>query len=701
MRKQLLLALVLCFSLPWLGSKALAQQYVCGFDEYRAEVMARNPSLQVEEQRAEQAYQQFLANGPISGQRVVKTIPCVVHVIQSSANIVLTDAEIQTQIDVMNEDFRKIAGTNGDGSGVDTEYQFCLATIDPNGCPTTGINRIINPALASHDNQDEALLKGLIQWDPDMYMNIWVPKEITSSSANGSIIGYATLPIWLPGQPHLDGIVVHSEYFGRNSNPQYLGRTATHEAGHWLGLFHPFQDGCNGATASTCATAGDRVCDTPQAAAANFGCPNINSCTDSPVDLPDLIANYMDYANGNCQDMFTQGQKDRMDFFYNQYRSGLSTPANLAATGCDGTVSSGCAPSASFSADVRTICEGQTVTFSDLSSGPATGWTWTFQGGTPASSTSQNPTVTWAQEGTYNVTLQVTNGNGIDTKTESSFITVQEIQQPPLQEGFENILFLPTYWYTENLGDLLNWRKSGEASYSGTFSLKIELYDANNSGAWYNLNTAAYDLSGMSAATLSFEYSYKRYTAFNNIDTLQIRASSDCGATWSSLWQKAGTQLATVGGNAISSKWIPTDTSQWEHVEIPVDSFAGNSSVRFQLRAISGGGQNIWVDDINLSTVVGVENPLADQLQVDVYPNPFNEAPRIAYSLSYPADLTFTLLDLQGRAIFDYSTGPQGAGEYQLDLNQDLYDRLPAGVYFLRASAEAGQVTQKLIKMNR
>lgn len=701
MDKKLPFLLVALLLLPWMVQNTQAQQhYSCGTIEYNDEYFDQHPGEEARYRQVQRDYQAYLANGAsTAGTRVVKTIPCVVHVVQSSSVDELSDTEILSQIDILNEDFRKMVGTAGDGSGVDTEYEFCLASIDPQGCPTTGINRIINPALAVHDRNDQSIFKGLIQWDPNMYLNIWVPKDITTSNQNGSVIGYATLPDRLPIAPQLDGIVVHAGFFGRNSNSTYIGRTATHEVGHWLGLWHTFQDGCAGATASDCSVNGDEVCDTPQAADPNFGCPNINSCTDSPNDEPDLIANYMDYSNGTCQDMFTQGQKDRMDFFYNTYRSNLSSASNLSATGCDGSVSSGCAPTTAFSADVQTICTGQTVTFSDLSSGPPTSWSWTFQGGTPATSTDKNPVVTWSQPGIYNVTLEVTNGNGSDLRTETSFITVQETQLPPLSENFDNILFYPDNWYTENLGDALNWRKSGEASHSGTFSMKLELFDANNQGAFYNLNTASYDLSGFASATLSWDYAYKRYSAFNNIDTLLVRASSDCGATWNLLWERAGTQLATVGGNGISSKFIPADTSEWSYIEIPIDSFAGLSDVRFQFRAISGGGQTMWLDNVNLSTLVSAGEAAENLWNIEVYPNPFREMPTVAYSLAKGTDVSFTLTDLQGKALFQHDAGRQAPGEYMLDQQRDLYQSLPAGIYFLRAESEFGQVTKKLIKM--
>lgn len=687
--------------LPWMVQYAQAQHgHFCGTPERDGDYFDQHPTEAIPYRRVQRQYQEYLAHhAGTAGTRNVKTIPCVVHVIQSSLVEELSDAEIQGQIQVLNEDFRKIPGTPGDGAGVDTEYQFCLASIDPNGCPSTGINRIVNPGLASHDFADRAILKGLVQWDPNMYLNIWVPKEITTQAQLGQIVGYATFPDQLLTDPQLDGVVIGSQYFVQSALS--TGRVATHEIGHWLGLYHPFQGGCVGVNAGDCDLFGDEVCDTPQASEPNVNC-NIspNTCIESPVDLPDQVDNYMDYAIGSCiSGRFTQGQKDRMDFFYNSYRFNLSSATNLAATGCDGSVATICAPTTSFTSNVRTICAGQSVTFSDLSSGPPSNWNWTFSGGSPATSTDQNPVVTWTQAGTYSVSLEVTNANGTDSRTENAFITVQEIQAPPLSEDFDNSLAYPDQWYTENLADTLNWRKSGEAAFSNDFSMQLELFNSNSRGAFYSLTTAAFDLSGMRTASLSWKYAYKRYSAFNNIDTLQVRASSDCGRTWNLLWQRAGTQLASVGGNGINARFLPADTSEWAYAEVPVDSLVGSSQVRFQFRAISGGGQNIWLDDVNLSTLVMAEEAIEKRWQLDVYPNPFYEMPTVSYRLAQRTKLSFRIMDLQGQSLFQYEAGPQAPGQYELTQAEAFYQDLPAGIYLLRAESEFGKVTRKLVKL--
>ena len=178
-------------------------------------------------------------------------IPVVVHVIYNNASSNISTSQVESQIRILNEDYRRIPGTNGFGNGVDTKYEFFLARKDPNGLCTDGIVRVSSP-LSQHSTSQEVQLKNLSHWDPNRYLNMWVVNNIV-----GGILGYATFPTSLPGNPSLDGVVMADQFFGdegtSGSGTYGFGRTTTHEVGHWLGLFHTFQGGCGG----NCATSGD------------------------------------------------------------------------------------------------------------------------------------------------------------------------------------------------------------------------------------------------------------------------------------------------------------------------------------------------------------------------------------------------------------------------------------------------------------
>ncbi|MEM7480971.1 MAG: pre-peptidase C-terminal domain-containing protein [Acidobacteriota bacterium] len=247
------------------------------------------------------------ANGP------VYTIPVVFHIIQrtnGTGNV--SNSLINSQLDILNEDFRALSGTPG-APGTDTEIQFVLASTDPNGNSTTGINRVTSNAYFTDPGPGAFNdMKQALNWDTTRYLNIY------SNDANGAL-GYATFPQQDAGA-YLDGVVLLWSSVGRNA-PQggiyNQGRTATHEVGHYLGLFHTFQSGCG--SASSPYTTGDLIADTERQSAANFNCPgSANSCSSR-----DPIENYMNYTQDTCMDRFTAQQTNRMRCSLVNYRSTL------------------------------------------------------------------------------------------------------------------------------------------------------------------------------------------------------------------------------------------------------------------------------------------------------------------------------------------------------------------------------------------
>lgn len=691
--------LAICCLLTGMYGSTLAQQKTCGTDELH-EQMLQNPAYRQAMELNEAAYQEFVSQPRIEGVTGgVRNIPVVFHFIQCSDIECVSEADALSQIEVLNEDFRKMAGTAGFGNGVDTEYEFCLATIDPYGCPTTGFNHVVAPQWCYHDKADEAQMKGLIQWPPQKYFNIWVPCSIETSTTTGQIIGYATFPYNLTVFPNLDGVVIHADFLGR-SEPTYQGRTTTHEAGHWFGLFHTFQNGCQGASASTCAAQGDRVCDTPQAADPNFGCPNLNSCTDTPVDNFDQIENYMDYSDGICQNMFTQGQKDRMDFYTNNQRSVLWSPANLTATGCDGTVSAGCTPAPDFMAENDRVCAGVPVQFTDLSLHTPTSWSWTFPGGNPATSTLQNPIVTYSAAGDYDVTLVTTNGVGNATESKTQYMHVVTPSTSPLVQGFEGILSLPQGWHITDDHGAVTWSLTTTARSEGQNSMRVRNYGARNEGQTMSLHSTPFSLQNALSGYMTFDRSYKKFSGLVS-DGLSVDVSTDCGATWTQVYSKSGPYMATVAGSATTVEWVPSLATHWLSDTISLDSFAGEPNLRVKFNCTSGGGQTVYIDNINMNlTLVAADDPTVPVWDFKVGPNPFHDDLRISFALAKSEAISFTMTDVSGRAVFNYDAGRQAPGYHQLPFAGSNFRDLPAGVYFLKGESNSGSITRKLIKMN-
>lgn len=267
-------------------------------------------------------------------------IPVVVHIIEStSGDGQISDALVHSQMEVLNEDFRALAGTPG-SPGYDVGIQFALATTDPGGSPTTGITRSVNDTWFA----DGGSYWNALAWDTSKYMNIYTNQA-------GGVLGYVpNLPQGgLSGDP-ADRVVVLWSAFGRNAvgGPPYdQGRTLTHEVGHYLGLEHTFTGGCAAATPPSCYTSGDLICDTNSEAAPSFGCPGgATSCSSL-----DPIENYMDYSDDTCMDRFTDEQSHRMRCSLLNYRSTLYSIVAPGVCGndliesgeqCDGTDPGSC-----------------------------------------------------------------------------------------------------------------------------------------------------------------------------------------------------------------------------------------------------------------------------------------------------------------------------------------------------------------------
>jgi hypothetical protein len=302
----------------------------CETNEFETFSILENPSLQMFKDAHEMAIQNYMQSGDAISRSTTQniiTIPVVFHLI---GNTIIASAltKVQDQIDILNNDYGKSPGTNGDGNGVDTKIRFCLATTDPAGAPSNGIVTIPgvfpstwNKSAPSTDPNSDLTLKSLSHWPAGDYLNIYVVEGITNSSGS-TVLGYSTFPWYLTASENVDGVVIANNFFGNSGTSGYdLGRTTTHEVGHWLGLYHTFQLGANG-TETPCKndapnSNGDLVFDTPPVYniannGPNYTCTTANSCHTESPDVNDLIENYLDYTPDACMNMFTQGQANRM-----------------------------------------------------------------------------------------------------------------------------------------------------------------------------------------------------------------------------------------------------------------------------------------------------------------------------------------------------------------------------------------------------
>lgn len=312
----------------WLIPNQYGQVRTCGTMNYMKQQMEEDPGLQ-ERRNIIESYLSNHRRASSRSSNTIITIPVVVHVVHRNATENISKNQILSQLQVLNEDFRRLNADASDtpsafqGVAADIELEFCLATMDPNGNTTEGITRTSTDQLSfSISDQIKYTSSGGIDvWDATSYLNIWVGNL-------GPLLGYAQLP---GGNPNTDGIVIDYRSFGTSgtaTTPYHLGRTATHEVGHWLNLFHIWGDGgCS---------LDDAVADTPLAGSFSINggsCsfPAQNTCNEGVGDLPDMFQNFMDYSHDGCMNLFTQGQKVRMRSLFegNNARASL-----LQSNGC-------------------------------------------------------------------------------------------------------------------------------------------------------------------------------------------------------------------------------------------------------------------------------------------------------------------------------------------------------------------------------
>ena len=284
--------------------------YTMEMDSIRRANHPNLPSLQQEEflfQKQLNAYKNGKSGKGSTEKATLLTIPCIFHIITDGAGAEnISAAQVQAQVDQLNIDFRNLAGSTHPAAA-DVEIEFCLAILDENDniLPEPGINRVTTYGDGPFNTNDfENNIKPGTFWDPDQYMNVWV------ADLSGGLLGYAQFPSNSGlgglnangGAASTDGVVHLYSTIGSVANPfpggapYNLGRTMTHEVGHWLGLRHIWGD----------ANCGNDFCgDTPQSQTSNYGCPNLTTCD----GVQDMVENYMDYTNDACMNIFTADQK--------------------------------------------------------------------------------------------------------------------------------------------------------------------------------------------------------------------------------------------------------------------------------------------------------------------------------------------------------------------------------------------------------
>ncbi len=428
-------------------------------------------------------------------------IPVVFHVFADDATATVPIEQLQSALDIVNRDFN---GLNNDYDSVDPYFKdrrgklnitFALAKIDPEGEPTDGANYYPNSSgFGNYKEYDDSIKN--YAWDNYKYVNIYVMNDLYNDGVTNNS-GIAWYPNTTMSKNNLARIVFNYLYLGNKGSSfadENFQSVFTHEFGHWLNLIHTFEGDCDGEN--------DEVDDTPSTLI-SAGCEDGTVSCGHPVNGN----NYMDYTN--CYSMFTIGQVDRMTKALTNHpaRNTLWKVSNLKETGTyDKYIP--IVPNSQFTADKFVLREGESIQFTDISCGSPTEWEWTFEGGTPATSTEKNPSIMYSTPGKYKASLIASNEDGsskesiiqlkVVSKTESSVGESKEnldlfVYPNPTSDrveirNLENANYEVSIF--DNLGNVVfsgtitkgNSVVSLESLYMGVYHLRI----TNSNGVFYS-----------------------------------------------------------------------------------------------------------------------------------------------------------------------------------------------------------------------
>jgi hypothetical protein len=672
----------------------LAQQSNnCGSHIVFEELMQNNAEFKMNQQQLEKETQAFVAQAALQRpSSPTYILPIVFHVIYTTPFGNISDAQIQDQVAILNKEFNRqqpdtiLTPAAFKPLAAPFAVEFRLPTIDPNGNCTTGIEHIYS-SLANCSYPWDAV-KALSDWPSNKYINIWLIENMrypNMTTCSGG--GYSTFP---GGAANLDGIVIRSELIGSigtamsSSWGNWKGRYLIHELGHWFNLRHIWGDAYCG---------NDFVADTPPAYFSNSGCPNFpynanNSCGSNASG--EMYTDYMDYTDGTCLNMFSAGQVARMTAAINSPVSGrvnLWSPANLIATGIANpyTYAPNCAAVPEMNIkDMVYRCAGDSVKMISLSyGGTASSRLWNFLGGTPASSTDSIVWVKYSTAGTYPVVLTNNLLSASKTMTFSNRVHIfgtlgSSLTAIPYSQDFESQAGFDNSWQVYDRDqNTVAWELSDTTSYTGGQCIRV-----NNFGKPAPMTddfiSNTFDLRAIENVSLTFRVAFAAVDA-ESYDKLVVSASDNCGVSWFTVYQKSVSSLKTTTLN-YSYPYAPVaGGTEWRLEKIYLNSNYNDKKVQFKFSFTSGGGNNLYVDDINISglSTVGIKTQI-DEYGFASYPNPvtedwYFEAGKFS---SYP--ISIEIRDLSGRLMQSQQVTERALEAIKVDTRQ-----LSTGAYIV------------------
>jgi Pregnancy-associated plasma protein-A/Secretion system C-terminal sorting domain/Fibronectin type III domain len=713
----------------------VSAQRNCASHDVLQHQLQSDPAMQQRMDAIEQQVQDYIRQNPTTDRAVV-TIPVVFHVVYRTTAENISDARLQSQIDVLNADFRKLnsdvslAPALFSGLAADCEIQFCLAQQTPAGVLTNGINRKLTTttSFGTGDNVKRAANGGVDPWNTAKYLNIWI------CNIGGGILGYAQFP---GGAAATDGVVLDYRYTGTTgaTAPFNLGRTATHEVGHWLNLRHIWGD-------ANCGS--DLVTDTPTHNTSNGGCPaypHLSTCTGTPIEM---TMNYMDYTDDVCMYMFTSGQKARMQAIITGSRASLFTnnaactpgtsgpscgvPATLTTTGITttgaafgwGAVTGATAYKVEYklaSATTWTAVTGVTATtysVSGLTAATAYNWRVTAVCGTTTGTSTANQSFTTqtvaascGTPGTLTTTAITTSGATFSWGAVSGASSYKVGRKLASATTWTNVTVTATTYTATGLtaSTAYNWRvnavcgtTAGTATASQSFSTTSSVATCNDPYESNNTRANAKAIPVNTTITASIGNSTDRdYLGFANAaGTTNIKVElTNLAADYDMILYRGSSKVGVSENTGTTNETVIYNTATVATTFVAyVYGYNGafNANSCYSLKASLS--SSIWRTDGSTSGEVTETEIPVEFAQFGMWPNPAAEFVTVDLFSEQEGDAEVRILDISGRTM----------QVKQIAVTAKLINRtelplagLASGVYFVQVRNGSQISTQKLV----
>jgi len=644
--RKIFLSMVAIGASLLLSDTAMAQRN-CGMMEYHELHVLEYPQAAENLEAIEEFTQRFVERGGELTDRNAITIPVVVHVVYNTSAQNISEAQILSQINVLNADFRKL---NSDASlipsaftgvAADAQIQFCLASVDPNGNPTNGIVRksTTRSSFSTNNWVKYNANGGSNAWPADKYLNIWV-----CNLSNG-VLGYAQFP---GGAAATDGIVCTFTAFGTTGTataPFNKGRTATHEVGHWLNLRHIWGD-------ATCGT--DYVNDTPTHNTANYGCPSFphySTCSGSPLEM---TMNYMDYTDDACMYMFSTGQSSRMNALFapGGFRYSL-----LSSNGCGGSGGGGTDPE-------PVVC--------GVPSGLST-----------SSITASSAVISWgAVSGalSYDVQYRVAGGSWAQGNVTGT------------SANFTGLLAGTTYeWAVRANCSGVSSAFSGTVSFTTTAAASCtnDSYEPNETFGAAKALSVNTTYSAMKICQNDVDWF--RFSSSSSQRKVRVRIYNLPADYDLELYSSNGTLLGTSANGGTANEGVYFNASGTGTYYVKVYGYNGASSnTAYTIRCERQKNNYTSTGRLDGSD----DELLSESFGFTAYPNPVNDNLTLQLAGGLSDLVVINMYDMSGRMVMS-TTSPYGEDGVTVNMSTSA---LRSGLYLIEAIAGDERITQRIVK---